>query len=65
MSLFVVAPSYGSYRATLHPYKIFFQMKTNVQGCKSALISTYGLSLTSIADVYSDVVNADFLVGND
>jgi len=29
------------------------------------LISLYGLSFTSIADVCNDVVNSDFLVGKD
>ncbi|KEH19428.1 animal RPA1 domain protein, partial [Medicago truncatula] len=61
MSFFSVAPSVGSYRTTLHPYKLVFQMKTKVQVSESVLIPTYGVSLSKIADVCGHDVEYDYL----
>jgi len=63
ISFFSVAPSSGSYRAFMHPYKIVFQMTTKLQPCTSSMIPMYGLSFTSIVDVSSRTVEYDFLVG--
>jgi len=65
MSFFSVAPSVGSYRTTLHPYKLVFQMNTKVQTAESVLIPTFGVSLSKIADVCGHDVEYDYLVGND
>ena len=64
MSFFSMAPAVGSYRTTLHPYKLIFQMKTKVQTSDSVLIPTYGVSLSKIADVCGHAVEYDYLVGN-
>ena len=64
MSFFSVAPSIGSYRTTLHPYKLVFQMKTKVQMSDSLVIPTCGVSLSKIADVCGHAVEYDYLVGN-
>jgi len=42
-----------------------FFVVTPSSGSYHTMISPYGLSLTSSADVCSDVVNSDFLVGKD
>ncbi|KAK2454097.1 replication protein A 70 kDa DNA-binding subunit C [Trifolium repens] len=62
MSCFAVAPEVGYYRPTLHPYKLLFQIKTRLQSVKNSLITTYGLSLTSLAEVCSHTHDYEFLV---
>ncbi|AES99245.1 replication factor A protein 1 [Medicago truncatula] len=62
MSCFSVAPSVGSYRTTLHPYKIVFQMTTKVQACEGASIPSLGISLCKIADVCQHTSDHDYLV---
>ncbi|GAU39036.1 hypothetical protein TSUD_59920 [Trifolium subterraneum] len=63
MSYFSVTPSVGGYRTTTHPYKLLFQMKTKVLSYDSAVIPLYGLSLSSVSEVCSHVVDYDNLVG--
>jgi hypothetical protein len=63
MSCFAVIPQVGYYRATLHPYKLLFQIKTQVQPFKGSDICKYGLSLTSLANVCSHNHDYKFLVG--
>lgn len=58
-----MASSCGTYRPTLHPYEIFFQMKTKVQSCISILILKYGFSFSPIVDVCSHSVEYEYLVG--
>ena len=65
MSYFAVAPSVGSYRTTLHPYKLLFQMKTKAVASESSLIPRYGLGLSKIAEVCGHSVDYDHLVGKD
>ncbi|CAJ2664707.1 replication protein A 70 kDa DNA-binding subunit A-like [Trifolium pratense] len=62
ISYLAVAPSSGSYRTTLHPYKFFFQMKTKIQICQSDDIPNFGLSISNISDVCSHTIDYDFLV---
>ncbi|XP_045810713.1 replication protein A 70 kDa DNA-binding subunit B-like [Trifolium pratense] len=62
LSYLAVAPSSGSYRTTLHPYKFFFQMKTKVQICEGDSIPKFGLSFSNISDVLSHTVDYDYLV---
>jgi len=63
MSYFSVAPGYGSYRTTVHPYKLIFQMKTKVERAESSMIPQYGLSITKISDVCAHSADHDYLVG--
>jgi hypothetical protein len=63
IAYFSVAPSVGSYRPTLHPHKIVFQMKTKVSECESSLITPYGLTFSSISEICSHTVEYDYLVG--
>lgn len=63
ISFFSVAPCSGFYRTTLHPYKIMFQIRTNVSQTHSSLIGPYGLSLTKISEVCNHTVDYDYLVG--
>jgi hypothetical protein len=63
MSNFFVAPSSGSYRTTLHPYKLVFQMRTKVHNGNGMAISRYGLSLTKIEAICSFTRDYDYLVG--
>jgi uncharacterized integral membrane protein len=63
MSCFAVAPEVGYYRATLHPYKLLFQIKTRLQPVKNSPISKFGLSLTKLAEVCSHNHDYEFLVG--
>jgi len=63
ISYFSVAPGFGAYRTTPHPYKLIFQMKTKVEKVESSLISVHGLSLTKIVDMCSNTADFDYLVG--
>jgi hypothetical protein len=63
LSCFAVYPQSGSYRTTLHPYKIVFQMKTKVKLSEGSSIDSYGLSLTDISDVCAHTHDYEFLVG--
>jgi len=58
-----VAPSVGSYRPTLHPYKLLFQMKTKVQATESFQIQKYGLCVRKIGEVCGHTVDYGHLVG--
>ncbi|KAK2416233.1 replication factor A protein [Trifolium repens] len=62
LSCFAVYPQSGSYRTTLHPYKIVFQMKTKVKLSEGSSIDSYGLSLTDISDVCAHTHDYEFLV---
>ncbi|XP_045823690.1 replication protein A 70 kDa DNA-binding subunit B-like isoform X2 [Trifolium pratense] len=62
MSYFTVSPASGFYRTTPHPYKLVFQLKTKVQVSESNKIDLYGLSLTKISDIHSEVAAPEFLV---
>jgi len=63
MPYFSVAPGFGAYRTSLHPYKLIFQMKTKVEKVENSLIPQYGLSLTKIGEVCSQTTDYDYLVG--
>jgi hypothetical protein len=63
MSFFSVGVNVGSYRSTLHPYKLIFQMKTKVKLLEDSSITLHGLSLTTIGEVNQNTHNSDFLVG--
>jgi hypothetical protein len=63
MSCLSVISSAGSYRSTLHPYKLLFQMKTKVKPCENPAIPLYGFSFTELADVCSHTSEYDFLIG--
>ncbi|MCH80684.1 replication factor A protein [Trifolium medium] len=61
MSFFSVSPQSGYYRTTLHPYKLFFQIKTKVQISQTSEIGNYGLSLTNFAEIGSHTHDYEFL----
>jgi replication factor A1 len=63
MSYFNVVPESGLFRSTQHPYKLNFEMKTKVQICENNLIDTYGLSLSTIGDIFVYGPEHDFLIG--
>jgi hypothetical protein len=63
ISGFAVYPQSGSYRSTLHPYKIVFQLKTKVKLSECSSITAYGLTLTNISDVCAHTHDYEFLVG--
>ncbi|KAK2391764.1 replication factor A protein [Trifolium repens] len=62
ISGFAVYPQSGSYRSTLHPYKIVFQLKTKVKLSECSSITAYGLTLTNISDVCAHTHDYEFLV---
>ena len=63
MSYFTVVPESGVFRSTQHPYKLKFEMKTKVQICENNSIDTYGLSLSTIGDIFAYGPEHDFLIG--
>jgi hypothetical protein len=63
MSYFSIFPQSGFYRTTLHPYKLVFQLKTNVKPCSSSDISQCGFSFTEISEIASHTHEYEFLVG--
>lgn len=63
MSLFSIGVNVGSYRSTLHPYKLIFQMKTKVKLLEDSSITLHGLSLTSISETNNHTQDFDFLIG--
>lgn len=63
MSLFYVAPGYGSYRTTLHPFKLVFQMKTKVKSVDAISIPVHGITITKLSDVCAFTRDYDYLVG--
>ncbi|MCH79355.1 replication factor A protein [Trifolium medium] len=62
MSHFSVFPQSGSYRTTLHPYKLLFQLKTKVAVCESSDITHFGLNVTSLAEISAYTHDYEFLV---
>ncbi|WJX62991.1 hypothetical protein P8452_47925 [Trifolium repens] len=62
MSYFSVVPESGLFRSTQHPYKLKFEMKTKVQICENNSIDTYGLSLSTIGDIFVYGPEHDFLI---
>jgi hypothetical protein len=64
ISHIVVAPVVGSYRPTLHPLKLIFQMKTKVQICESADIPLCDFSFTNFAEVSTFSADHQYLIGN-
>ncbi|WJX38287.1 hypothetical protein P8452_25966 [Trifolium repens] len=62
ISSFAVYPQSGSYRSTLHPYKIVFKLKTKVNLSEHSSITTYGLTVTNISDVCAHTHDYEFLV---
>ncbi|WJX38032.1 hypothetical protein P8452_25732 [Trifolium repens] len=62
MSYFTVVPESGLFRSTQHPYKLKFEMKTKVQICGNNSIDTYGLSLSTIGDIFAYGPEHDFLI---
>ncbi|WJX62061.1 hypothetical protein P8452_47097 [Trifolium repens] len=62
MSYFTVVPESGVFRSTQHPYKLKFEMKTKVQICENNSIDTYGLSLSTIGDIFAYGPEHDFLI---
>lgn len=65
MAYFGVVPNLGSYRSTVHDYKLVFQMKTKIQKAESSTIPLYGLSFTKCADLKNSREESVFLVGTD
>jgi hypothetical protein len=63
ISYFSIFPQSGSYRTTLHPYKLVFHSRTMVELSKSSDITQYGLSITTLAEVCSHTHDYEFLVG--
>jgi hypothetical protein len=59
----MVAPESGVYRATGHPYQLFFVFKTKVEKCEDNTIDKIGLSLSTIRDVCGYGPDHEFLVG--
>lgn len=67
-----MAPSSGSYRPTLHPYKLIFQLKTKIKASTSNLIPfffkdsnlipIYGTNPIPVANVCIHNVEYEFLV---
>jgi hypothetical protein len=57
LSHVAVAPCFGAYRPTLHPYKLVFQMKTKVYISESPEIPAYGFSFSDIAEICSSEVD--------
>ncbi|MCI22324.1 replication factor A protein, partial [Trifolium medium] len=62
LSNFVVAPVVGSYRPTMHPFKLIFQKKTKVQNVEKSDIPILGLSFTDLAEVSSYSDDYDYLI---
>lgn len=62
MAYFGVVPNLGSYRSTVHDYKLVFQMKTKIQKAESSTIPLYGLSFTKCADLKNSREESVFLV---
>jgi hypothetical protein len=60
---FSIIPQSGSYRTTLHPYKILFQSKTQLTSCESCDISDFGFSFVNIAEICAHTRDYEFLVG--
>ncbi|XP_057445132.1 replication protein A 70 kDa DNA-binding subunit E-like isoform X2 [Lotus japonicus] len=56
-------PNMGGYRATEHPYKIFFIDNTTVVQCENTEIPMWGLSLKNSDQVRAVSGQADHLVG--
>jgi len=63
MSYFSVSPNVGSYRTSVHPYKLIFQMKIKVQKSEGSRIPLNGLLLTRIGELFGHTADYDYLVG--
>ncbi|WJX88899.1 hypothetical protein P8452_70940 [Trifolium repens] len=63
MSHFSIFPQLGSYRTTLHPHKLLFQLKTTVKlSDDSSDINKYGFNFTEIAEICANSHGHEFLV---
>ncbi|WJX66776.1 hypothetical protein P8452_51297 [Trifolium repens] len=63
MSHFSIFPQLGSYRTTLHPHKLLFQLKTTVKlSDDSSDINKYGFNFTEIAEICANSHDHEFLV---
>ncbi|CAJ2638179.1 unnamed protein product [Trifolium pratense] len=59
---FSVFPQSGSYRTTLHQYKIGFQLKTVVVAAEEDDISQFGIKVTSLAEIVARTDDYEYLV---
>ncbi|XP_056851835.1 replication protein A 70 kDa DNA-binding subunit C-like [Raphanus sativus] len=59
---FTVIPSGGSYRTTIHPYKIGFLSTTRVRCCDDLPIELTGFQPVNYMDILDGTLNTDYLV---
>ncbi|KAJ4877927.1 replication protein A 70 kDa DNA-binding subunit C-like [Raphanus sativus] len=58
---FTVIPSGGSYRTTIHPYKIGFFSTTRVRFCDDLPIELTGFEPVNYRDILDGTLNTDYL----
>jgi hypothetical protein len=63
MSNFKVGTESGVYRPTGHPYKLIFDVKTEIEKCENNRIDRNGLSLINIGVVCGYGPDHEFLIG--
>jgi hypothetical protein len=63
ISNFAIFPQSGLYRTTLHPYKIVFLLKTELNPSDCAGISEFGLTFTNFNEICAHTHDYEYLVG--
>ena len=61
---FSLNPSCGSYRTTIHPYRIGFLSTTRVRSCDDLPDALTGFEPVNYRDILDGTLNTDYLVGN-
>ncbi|KAG2288156.1 hypothetical protein Bca52824_047760 [Brassica carinata] len=60
---FSLNPSYGSYRTTIHPYRIGFLSTTRVRNCDDLPDALTGFEPVNYRNIIDGTLNTDYLVG--
>ena len=60
---FSLNPSCGSYRTTIHPYRIGFLSTTRVRNCDDLPDALTGFEPVNYRDIIDGTLNMDYLVG--
>ncbi|CAN7021879.1 unnamed protein product, partial [Brassica rapa subsp. trilocularis] len=60
---FLLNPSCGSYRTTIHPYRIGFLSTTRVRSCDDLPDALTGFEPVNYRDILDGTLNTDYLVG--
>ncbi|KAG2328433.1 hypothetical protein Bca52824_011161 [Brassica carinata] len=60
---FSLSPSCGSYRTTIHPYKLGFLSTTRVRCCDALPDELTGFEPVNYRDILDGLLNTDYLVG--